>query len=52
MNRNQGNNRDIQEVVKNYELEMKMVRDMERARMFPKKSIYAGGNRKKKLAEV
>jgi hypothetical protein len=53
MNKNQGNNRDVQEVVKNYELEIKMVRDMERARMIPvKKSLYSGGNKKRKLAEV
>lgn len=52
MNRYPKDNRNVQEVVKNYELEIKMVREMEKTRMAPAKSLLSGGKKRRKLAEV
>lgn len=53
MNRNEKDNRDVQEILINYELEIKMVREIEQKRMAPRKSDYSNEtSRKRKLTEV
>lgn len=52
MNSNEKDKRVLDQILRNYELEMMMVREIERKRMAPKRSNNSNGSRKKKLTEV